>query len=304
MTNKKKNGTILVVDDSRVSQAHLVQILQDEYIIHAASGGVEAIQVAKAAKPDIILLDVVMPQMDGYEVIVALSEVEETKDIPVIFITNLDQQSEEEKGLRLGAVDYISKPYNPVIVKLRISVQLKIVEQMRKINELSMMDAVSNLPNRRYFDKRLREEWQRAASENHQLGVLMIGVDKLRTFNAIYGYNHGDACLKAVAGIISENAFLSPGDFAARWAYGGFIVLLLNASSGECSTIGENIRKAVEAVVIENPDGKNSNMTISVGANSVSPASGDCSVEQFISNADSALYLAKELGRNQVVVHS
>ena len=304
MKEKKKKGTILVVDDSRVSQTHLVQILQDEYVIHAASGGIEAIQVAKAAKPDIILLDIVMPQMDGYEVLAALREAGETREIPVIFITSLDQESDEEKGLRLGAVDYISKPYNPIIVKLRISLQLKIVEQMRKINELSMMDAVTKLPNRRYFDKRLREEWQRSQNENRQLGILMIDVDKLRTYNAIYGYGHGDECLLAIAGIISENALLSPGDLAARWAYGGFAVLILNATSGECSTIGENIRKAVEDLVVPNPDGDSTNITISIGANAITPASNECTIEQFISNADSALYLAKELGRNQVVVHS
>jgi diguanylate cyclase (GGDEF)-like protein len=242
--------------------------------------------------------------MDGYEVLTKLQDVEEAKDIPVIFISSLDQESDEEKGLKLGAVDYISKPYNPVIVKLRISIQLKIVEQMRMINELSMMDFTTQLPNRRYFDKRLREEWQRAEKEGRQIGILMIGVDKLRSYNAIYGYNHGDKCLKAVAGIISENAFLSPGDFAARWAYGGFVVLLLNASGGECSTTGENIRKAVEAMSLDDYYGENAGMTISVGANSTSPANSDCTIEQFISNADSALYLAKELGRNQVVVHS
>lgn len=299
-----KKHSILVVDDSRVSQTHLVQILQDDYIIHVASGGVEAIQMARAANPDIILLDIVMPKMDGYETLAVLREEADTRNIPVIFITSLDQEGDEEKGLRLGANDYISKPYNPTIVKLRISVQLKIVEQMRTINELSMIDTVSKLPNRRYFDKRLREEWQRAKSENRQLGILMMDVDKLRSYNAIHGYVHGDATLFAVAKIISENALLSPGDLAARWAYGGFVVLLQNASGGECSSIGENIRKAVEETEIIAPDGGNANVTVSIGANSVSPAEDENTIEQFISNADSALYLAKELGRNQVVVHS
>ncbi|MDR0273471.1 MAG: diguanylate cyclase [Clostridiales bacterium] len=303
---KIKKGTILVVDDSRVSQTHLVQILQDEYIIHAASGGVEAIQIAKAAVPDLILLDIVMPQMDGYETIGALRENEKTKDIPVIFITSLDQGSDEEKGLLLGAVDYITKPYNPTIVKLRISIQLKIVEQIRTINDLGMMDVTTRLPNRRYFAKRLAEEWQRAVSEKQkrQLGILMIDIDKLRAFNAIYGYNHGDACLATVAGIISENALLSPGDIAARWAYGSFAVLILNATAAECRAIGENIRQAVETTPIVGPTCEKANVTTSIGAISISPDSHDYSVEQFISNADSALYLAKELGRNQVVVQS
>ena len=301
-----KKGTILVVDDSRVSQTHLVQILQDEYIVHAASSGVEAIQVAKAARPDLILLDVVMPQMDGYETITALRESEKTKHIPVIFITSLDQGSDEEKGLMLGAVDYIVKPYNPTIVKLRISIQLKIVEQLRLINELSMMDAVTRLPNRRYFDRRLSEEWQRAVNEKSKrnLGILMIDIDKLRAFNAIYGYANGDICLAAVAEIVSENAILSPGDIAARWAFGSFTVLMLNANAVECRTIGENIRQAVQNTPVTVVNEENAFVTVSIGAISVSPDTDDCSVEQFISNADSALYLAKELGRNQVVVHS
>jgi diguanylate cyclase (GGDEF)-like protein len=300
--NKRKKGTVLVVDDSRVSQTHLVQILQDEYIVHAASGGFEALKIAQAAKPDIILLDIVMPQMDGYETLNALRESGETKDIPVIFITSLDQESDEEKGLRLGAVDYIGKPYNPTLVKLRISLQLKIVAQMRTITELSMMDTVSKLPNRKYFDTRLREEWERAKKENRQLGILLMDVDKLRTYNAIYGYNQGDTALGAIAKIISANALLSPGDIAARWAYGGFVVLFQNASGVECNTAGENIRREVEKAVIPTATGENTNLTISIGANSATPA--DCSMEQFISNADSALYLAKELGRNQVVINS
>jgi diguanylate cyclase (GGDEF)-like protein len=290
-----KKSTVLVVDDSRVSQTQLVNILKGEYVVHAASSGTEAIQVAKAAKPELILLDIVMPQMDGYEVIAALREVEETRDIPVIFITSLDQESNEEKGLRLGAVDYISKPYNPVIVKLRINLQLKIIEQMRKITELSLMDSVSGLPNQKFFDMRIREEWQRAKNENKRFGILMIDIDKFRTFNTIHGYNRGDECIKTVGKIISETALTSPGDFVARWAFGDFAALLVDATGAECVTVGERIRKAVE-------NSGEEKVTVSIGASSVLP--DECTVEKFISSADSALYLAKELGRNQVVIHS
>lgn len=299
-----KKHTVLVVDDSRISQQHLVQILHSDYIVHAASGGAEAIQVAKAAKPDIILLDIVMPQLDGYETLVRLKEQPETKHIPVIFITSLDTECDEEKGLRLGADDYISKPYNPTIVKLRISILLKIVEQLRTINELSMMDATSGLPNRKYFDKRLREEWQRASKENRRLGVLMLDMDKMRSFNTIYGYAHGDKALVAVAEIISKTALKNPGDFAARWAFGGFVVLLQNVNDEECSAVGENIRKAVEELELLTEDGQVTTFAISVGATSIHPGEDDTTVEQFIANADSALYLAKELVRNQVVVHN
>ncbi|MCL2224282.1 MAG: diguanylate cyclase [Defluviitaleaceae bacterium] len=301
---EKKKATILVVDDSRISRSHLVRILQDDYLVHDAPGGVEAIQVAKAVVPDLILSDIVMPQMDGYEVLSRLREMRETKDIPVVFITSLDQEGDEAKGLELGAKDYITKPYNPTIVKLRIEVLLKMMEQVETIRELSLMDTVTKLPNRRYFEQRLTEEWQRAIEENRRLGILMIGVDTLRSFNTIYGYRCGDAMLAKMAEIVSNHALINPGDFAARWEYSGFIVLLQNVTDNECNTIGENIRKAVEDTTIVVSTEENTQVTISVGAVSASPADSEFNEQKFIANADSALYLAKELGRNKVVVHS
>ena len=304
MSGDKKKNTILVVDDSRVSLTHLVQILEGDYIVHTATSGVEVIQIADVVRPDIILLDIVMPQMNGYEALEKLQENLTTRDTPVIFITSLDQDSDEEKGLRLGAVDYISKPYNPTIVKLRVSVQLKIVEQLRTINHLSMMDFATEVPNRRYFDMRMKSEWQRAKSENHQLGLIFIDVDKLRTYNAIYGYAHGDKALITIANTISKVALSHPGDVVARWSDSTFVVLLQDATGGMCSTIAEDLRKTVENTEIKTSDNTPTNLTISLGANSVNPGSADCDMEQFITNADSALYLAKELGGNQVVVHS
>ena len=304
MSGDNNKSTILIADDSRVGLMHLVQILQDEYNIHTASSGVEAIQVARAVKPDIILLDIVMPHMDGYEALAVLRETLETKDIPVIFISSLDQEGNEEKGLTLGAVDYISKPYKPAIVKLRVSVQLKIVNQMRTINQLSLMDSSTKMPNRRYFDQRLREEWLRAKNEKQQLGILMMNIDKFRTYNAVYGYSQGDTGLSVVAEIISKNALTRPGDIVARWANDGFAVLLQNASLAECRTLGEDIRIAVEETIIPDSNGDPTNFTLSIGVNSVDHSLGEWDLEEFIKDADSALYLAKELGRNQVVVHS
>jgi len=302
--NDERKSTILVVDDSRVGLMHLVQILQDDYILHTAASGVEAVQVAKATMPDLILLDVVMPQMDGYEAITILKNSLETREIPVIFITSLGQDGNEEKGLALGAVDYISKPYNPAIVKLRVNSQLRIVNQMKKITELSLMDTVTKLPNRHYFSLRLRDEWDRARSEKRSLGLLMMDVDKLRTYNAIYGFGQGDIGLISIAGIISKEALNQPGDIAARWADDGFVVLLQNADIALCNTVGEELRAAIEQTEIVTSEGDKTNFTVSIGANAIDFTAEVGDLEHFISNADAALYLAKELGRNQVVAHS
>lgn len=299
----EKKHTILVVDDSRVSLMHLVQILQDDYVIHTADSGVEAIQLAKVIKPDIILSDIVMPQMDGYGALTALKDIRETKDIPVIFISSLNQDINEEKGLKLGAVDYISKPYNPTIVKLRVSVQLKIVEQMRTIRSLSLSDPLTGLPNRTHFDSRLREEWDRAKHDEKKLGVLLIDVDRLKTFNSIHGYLKGDEGLIEMSNIVKRIAN-KPGTVISRWADDGFAVLIIGADGPECNSIGEEIRKAAENFEFKISGDESAQFTLSIGANSVAPHDTDGSLEQFVSNADSALYLAKELGRNMVVVHS
>ena len=301
-----KKGSVLVVDDSRVSLMHLVQILQDDYTVYVADNGVKAIQTAKKTKPDIILMDIVMPQVDGYQALSAMRDIHETRDIPVIFITSLNQDINEEKGLRMGAVDYITKPYNPVIVKLRVSIQLQLVWQMRTIQQLSLSDTLTQLANRRHFDQHLNAEWLRAIEENDdkcQLGILLIDIDGLKTFNTIHGHRKGDMALVEISKIVAA-AIFKPGDLVARWADDGFAVLLRNTSGSECSEVAEEIRKAIEALEISSASDTPARLTLSIGANSVSPAMEGCTLEQFVSNGDSALYLAKGLGRNKVVVYS
>jgi len=295
----KEKYTVLIVDDSRVSLMHLAQILHEEYIVHTADSGVLAIQIARKLQPDIILMDVVMPQMDGYETLTMMQEFHETKDIPVIFVTSMGQDSNEEKGLRLGAVDYIVKPYNTVIVKLRVGLQIKLLQQMRTIDRLSMVDTVTGLPKRHYFERRLAEEWARAKKEKRQLGIVMSNVDKIAKYNTANGFEKGNEGVAKIAEIIAESS-KKPGDFAARWDYDSFVMILLHASSAECHTIGEKIRRDVEDLDIS--DVENTQFTLSIGVNSVSPYEEDMTPEAFVAGAESALYLAKELGRNQVVV--
>jgi len=292
---------VLIVDDSRIGLTHLEKILEHEYTLYTASSGVEAIQIAKSNKPDIILLDVVMPHMDGYETLTILRSIMETKDIPVIFITSLGNDSDEEKGLNLGAVDYITKPYNPVVVKLRVSIILKMEDQMKTIENLSLTDSLTKLPNRKYFNLRLREEWARAKKESREIGAIFLNIDNFRDYNVKNGYDHGDALLIGLSEIVALHGKVAPGDVVARWADDTFAVLLQNSNAGECSTVAENIRIAAQELKIEKDDGTFSNITISAGVSAALPA--DSVLKDFISDTDAALFLAKELGKNQVVVH-
>jgi CheY-like chemotaxis protein len=134
---EEKNNTVLIVDDENINLKILTHILESDYKIYNAKDGISAVKKAKEFLPDLILLDIVMPGKDGYETLTMLKNYEETKGIPVIFISGLSHSDEEEKGLSLGAVDYISKPFSAMIIKLRVGHQIKIVNQMRTIKQLS-----------------------------------------------------------------------------------------------------------------------------------------------------------------------
>jgi len=133
----EKENSILIVEDSELSISVLTDILGDSYTLHVARNGLEGIEMAKSTMPDLILLDIILPQMDGYEVIKVLKETQETREIPIVFVTSLKGVDDERKGLQLGADDYINKPYDPLIVKLRVDIQIRIVNQLRTIRILS-----------------------------------------------------------------------------------------------------------------------------------------------------------------------
>jgi len=293
-----KTNSILIVDDEKANLMVLTHLLSREYVIYTAKDGQDAIGKAGKLLPDLILLDIVMPGMDGYEVLATLKNSEETRHIPVIFITGLDSGEDEEKGLILKAADYISKPFRAAIVKLRIRNQIQIVNQMRTIERLSMIDQLTNIPNRRSFDSRLSLEWKRARREKTPISLLMIDVDRFKAYNDTYGHQQGDAVLQTVADIFSRT-LKRPADFAARWGGEEFAVLLPVSDMNGALMVAEEIRANVENAVIPCADGEITNVTTSVGVNTEFPVDGG-SIDGFISGADSALYTAKETGRNRV----
>ena len=133
----EKENSILIVEDSELSISVLTDILGSRYKLYIARNGQEGIDMAKSELPDLILLDIILPRMDGYEVMRALKDSPETKEIPIVFVTSLNNVDDERKGLELGADDYINKPYDPLIVKLRVDIQMRIVNQLRTIRLLS-----------------------------------------------------------------------------------------------------------------------------------------------------------------------
>ena len=296
----EKKQTILIIDDENSNIIALNAILQPEFAVLAAKNGKAGLNAAKKHVPDIILLDIIMPEIDGFEIITELKKSEKTKNIPVIFISGLTNPEDEEKGLRLGAADYISKPFSPAIVKLRIKNQIKILNQMRLILKLSMTDRLTGLPNRRFFEGRLKAEWWRSKRENTPISILMVDVDNFKSYNDTYGHQQGDHALCAVADAFTK-ALKRSGDFTARWGGEEFIMLLPNTNLTGALEVAEQLRAYIEAVEIPCAcDNSSTGVTISIGVNT-KPDDREISIEEFIGGADKALYAAKADGRNRVL---
>jgi len=295
---KPEKNSLLIVDDDSENITALVYMLQAEYTIYVAKSGHHGIDLVREHMPDLILLDILMPEMDGFEFLITLKKSFEFREIPVIFITGLDSKSDEEKGLSYGAADYISKPFHPGIVRLRVWNQIKIVNQIRTIQQLSMIDQLTGIPNRRSFDHQMNLEWKRVQRENQLISLLMMDVDKFKVFNDTYGHLSGDVVLQSVAATLA-GTLKRASDFAARWGGEEFAALLPNTDVDGGMLIAESVRENIESLTIKLPNDELVKVTLSIGVNTISPAV-DSDMNAFIAGSDMALYVAKELGRNRV----
>jgi diguanylate cyclase (GGDEF)-like protein len=290
--------SVLIVDDEKSNLMLLNQILSPEYTIFTAKSGIEALSRAEHDKPDLILLDIIMPDISGFDVLAQLKEAHSTRDIPVIIITGLTGEDEEEKGLFLGAEDYITKPFKNAIVRARVNTHIQILHHMRTIEHLGLVDPLTNIANRRCFDDRMSMEWRRAIREKLPISFLMMDIDKVKTYNDTYGHPQGDVLLKAIAGIFVAAA-RRPSDLAARLGGEEFGVLLPNTGAENALMIAEKIRAQVEAMRVPTADKTITTATISIGAATCVPLDGE-DPKNFLSRADENLYKAKTNGRNQV----
>jgi len=298
MDNK---STLLICDDSVSMLMELNDILQSDYNIITAKDGVSALEMVTQVSPDLILLDVLMPDMSGFDVFDRLKKCESAKDIPVIFMTGLEKIGEEEHALSVGAVDFITKPFIPAVVKLRIGLQIKILHQMRTIEMLSMLDHLTELPNRRNFEKRLLEEWSRSTRDKTTISALVMDIDDFKSYNDTYGHQQGDKALRSIKTVFNQ-ALKRPADFAARWGGEEFIVLLSDTNSEGAEIVAEQVRMLFEKLDILCDNGTVTKVTMSIGINT-RKYDDDMTVDEFVSGADMALFQAKKSGKNKVCTY-
>lgn len=295
---EKVRNSVLIVDDEPINIAALTHILHPLYTVYVCKDGQSTLDTALELMPDVILLDVIMPEISGFDVIAKLKKNEDTKNIPVIFVTGLTQQADEEQGLILGASDYIHKPFNPAIVKLRVQNQMQIVNQVRMIHHLSMTDALTGTANRRHFNSRLNQEWQRAVRDSTAVSLLLLDVDDFKKVNDTHGHLFGDAVLQNIANNI-KLCLKRPMDLIARWGGEEFAILLPNTHIEGAIYVAEGVRQAIERRDHPAPELGDVMVTVSIGASCVLPDM-EKELMEFVNEADQALYRAKELGKNRV----
>jgi diguanylate cyclase (GGDEF)-like protein len=302
----QKRLSILIVDDTETNVDILVELLSDLYEIVVALDGQSALDILEEQEVDLILLDIMMPKIDGYEVCRRVKQNKKTSDIPIIFITAKMDEDSIEKAYEAGGMDYVTKPFKPkeLFARIKTQLQLRILIQelessKNALKHLSETDPMTKLWNRRYFSYASKNILDLAKRDKTELTVVMLDIDKFKDVNDTYGHNVGDEIIISLANILLE--VIRKSDLACRFGGEEFILLLPETSLEGAIVIAEKIRKKVESFSLSLENNKKVNITISLGISQVD-TKNDISIEPTIKKADIALYRAKETGRNKVCV--
>lgn len=295
-----KRQKILIVDDAPANISVLVKALTSDYEISVAVTGEDALSIVTSDRaPDLVLLDIMMPGMDGYEVCRRMKNDAATREIPIIFITAKDDEEDETRGLELGAVDYITKPFSPPIVKARVKTHLELKRKSDLLENLASLDGLTCIANRRRFDQILEVEWSRALRTESWISVIMMDIDFFKPYNDNYGHAAGDDCLRKVAEAL-ETSLRRSADTVARYGGEEFVAILPGTDPHGALVVAENMRHSVESLAIEHAYSAVSPLvTISAGVASAIPMT-ESSAGTLVASADKRLYEAKSSGRNRV----
>jgi diguanylate cyclase (GGDEF)-like protein len=291
------NGRILVVDDAMENIQILHGALQDEHEVLFALSGEKALEIARTQQPDLILLDAVMPGLDGYAVCRALHSAAETRDIPVIFITALKTPEDETGALAAGAADFITKPVNAAVVRARVRTQLTVKRQADALRALTLTDGLTGVANRRAFDERLAAEWRRCGRAQAPVALVLIDIDHFKKYNDHYGHQAGDAALVQAAGAMRRAAGRQQ-DLVARYGGEEFAILLPGVGMEGAQQVARKLLAEIAELGIEHAAAPHAGaLTVSMGIAIRVPGAQDTATG-LVHAADALLYEAKAAGRN------
>lgn len=290
---------VLIVDDSIVQAAQLKSILDDDYDVTAVHTAADGLSQASSGEYSLILLDVIMPDMDGFDLLKKLQEELITQHIPVILITGLAAIEHEQRGLTLGAVDYIVKPFHPLIVKARVDTHIKLYQYRKQIEAQSMTDQLTGVANRRRHDRYSLIKWQEATRLQIPFSVCMFDIDKFKVYNDTFGHPAGDKVIASVASTAASHMRRTT-DFFARYGGEEFVAFMTGDDADKAFQHLTVIRQAVEDLHIPHNPNISPWVTISIGGITTIPKP-ETSYQTYLKMADAMLYDAKRLGRNRVV---
>ena len=290
---------ILVIDDSLVQAEFLRSILQEGYEITTCQTSEDGLREAKTGLYSLILLDIVMPGMDGFMLLRELKGTELTKYVPVILITSLSDVQHEERGLLLGAVDYLTKPFSPVIIRARVHTHSLLYNYQMHFKKQAMVDDLTGIANRRRYESESVAKWREAIRFGMTFSVCMFDIDKFKIYNDTFGHPAGDQVIAAVAKTVSSH-FQRSTDLFARYGGEEFVAVFVGSDGKSSFEFMKNVRQAVEDLHIPHNSLVSQWVTVSVGGVTLSPKTGD-DYSTYLKVADTMLYDAKRFGRNMVV---
>ncbi|TBV05835.1 diguanylate cyclase domain-containing protein [Stutzerimonas kirkiae] len=291
---------VLIVDDQPINIAFTGSALEGICLPVGANDGEQALQLARQHQPDLILLDIRMRTMDGFETCRRLKSDPQTRSIPVIFLTALKDEENEEQGLRAGAIDYISKPFSTPLLRARVRNHLRLYRQQRQLERLAQLDGLTGIANRRTFDELLQSCWAQQAGKQ-PLALLMIDIDAFKRYNDSLGHQSGDDAIRRIARCI-EASLQRHEDLVARYGGEEFACILPNTDLNGADHLARTIQNAVAALRIEHPDSPTSPfLTLSIGGAAVIPDPQE-SPRLLLRKADANLYQAKQSGRSRTVL--
>lgn len=286
---------ILVVDDQPINIQLVYQLLGKTYKVLMATSGKQAIKVCQDSLPDLVLMDVMMPEQDGLETCRQMKLLENIADIPVIFVTGVQQQEEEDACWLAGAVDFIQKPFNANTLMHRVNVHLTLKKQSDLLRSLAFMDGLTGVYNRRFFDQTLLQRLASCKRHASSLALLIIDIDHFKRFNDRYGHLGGDDALRQVAQALSA-CCQRPDDLLARYGGEEFVAILPNTNADGAQKVAQSMLEKVRGLAITHPDSASGVVTVSIGIALATAASGyDIDVTD---RADKQLYATKQHGRN------
>jgi diguanylate cyclase (GGDEF)-like protein len=297
-SGKRQRPLVLVVEDDEDAREVLQELLRDQYDVEAVGDGESAVKRAKELLPDLVLLDLFLPGLDGFGALTGLRRDPKTAEVPVIFLSAQGDAETKSQGLSLGAADYLAKPFSAQELMARVDRTLKLTAQKEHFRALAQTDGLTGLPNFRSFHARLEEEVARADRYAHPLSCAMVDLDGLKEINDRLGHAAGNRAILALADAVREE--LRDTDFAARYGGDEFVVLLPQTTAAAAGLFAERLRRRL--LEVSQAAGLQVRASIGVAALSPDEVGANDAAEDLLRRSDDALYKAKRSGRDRVEV--